>query len=100
MTDVDRRSAGRLTIFRLLVGEGWNPPPSGFSSITQKRGKLFSSNLAAFFIDKWVTICTIKLEDRPFHVAMVMAQIKEAKNDIFKKLFSILTIEMKAATIT
>ena len=66
--------------------------PERFSSITQKREKLFTSNLATFFIDKWVTICTI-------HVAMVMAQIKGFKNDIFKKRFSILTIEMKAETI-
>ena len=53
------------------------------------------------FIDKWVTICTIKLEDRPFHVAMVIAQIKGVQNDIFKKsFFTILTTEMKAATIS
>ena len=79
------------------------PPPSplsGFSSITQKREKLFSSNLATFFIDKWVTICSIKIEDRPFHVAIVMAQIKGAQIWHFQKnFFSILTIEMKAVTI-
>ena len=51
---------------------------SGFSSITQKR-EIFSSNLVTFCTDKWVTICTIKLEDRPFHVAMATAQIKEAQ---------------------
>ena len=44
-------------------GGGWNPLPSGFPSITQKRERLFSSNLATFFIDKWATICHIKLED-------------------------------------
>ena len=51
-------------------------PPSGFSNITQKREKICSSNLATFFIDKWVIIFIIKLEDTPFHVAMMTAQIK------------------------
>ena len=55
---------------------GLTLPPSGFSSITQKREKIFSSNLVNFCIDKWVTICTIKLEDRPFRVAMPIAQNK------------------------
>ena len=61
----------------ISTGGWWNPPPPprGFFNISQKRGKIFSSNLVTFFIDKWVTICTIKLEDRPFHVAMVMTQI-------------------------
>ena len=52
------------------------PPPSDFSSITQKQEKIISSNLVTFLIDKCVIICTIKLEDRPFHIVMVMAQIK------------------------
>ena len=34
-------------------GGGRNPPLSGFSSITQKRGKIFSSNLVTFFIGNW-----------------------------------------------
>ena len=72
------KTPGHLTQF-LLGGGGGIHPPSGFCSITQKREKLFSSNLATFFIDKWATICIIKLEDRPFHVAMVMAQIKRAQ---------------------
>ena len=49
--------------------------PGGFSSITQKRDK-------TFFIDSWATICFIKFEDRPFRVAMAMAQIKGHQNDI------------------
>ena len=69
-----------LTLFLLGGGGGGEiHPPSGFSSITQKREKIFSSNLVTFFIDKWVIIFTIKLEDRPFHVVMVMAQIKGAQ---------------------
>ena len=57
-------------------GRGGIHPQRGFSSITQKREKIFTLNLVAFFIDKLVTICTIKLEDRPLHVAMIMTQIK------------------------
>ena len=91
------RAASHLTLFLLGGGGGgWNPPPSGFSSITQKLKKIFSSNLATFFIDKWVIICTIKLEHRPFHVAIVMAQIKGFKMTFLKKhYFSILTSEME-----
>ena len=62
-----------LTPFLLAGGGGWNPPPSGFSRITQKREKIFSSNLVTFSL---IIICTIKLENRPFYVAMAMAQIK------------------------
>ena len=70
----------------MSTGEGVESiPPSGFLSITQKREKISSSNFVTFFIDKWVTVCTIKLEDRPFHVAMVMTQIKGVQNDILKK---------------
>ena len=47
-----------------------------FSSNTKKREKIFSSNLATSVLDKWVTICTIKLEDKPFHDAMVTPQIE------------------------
>ena len=36
-----------------------------------------------FVNDKWATICTIKFEDRPFHVAMAMAQIKGVKKTTF-----------------
>ena len=49
--------------------------------------KDFAFKLGNFFIDKWVTICTIKLEDRPFHVAMVMAQIKGLTMTFSKKTF-------------
>ena len=69
-------------------GGGDGIPSSGFSSITQKREKIFSSHLVTYFIDKWVTIFITKLEDRPFHVAMAMAQIKGVQNDIFEKTFS------------
>ena len=75
------------TLFLLGGGGGWNPPPSGFSSITQKREKIFSLNLVTFFIDKWVINFTIKLEDRPFRVAMVTAQIKGYKVTFSKKQF-------------
>ena len=51
-------------------------PRSGFSSITEKREKMFSSTFVTFFIDSKVTICIIKLEDRFFHAAMAMAQSK------------------------
>ena len=72
--------------------------PSGFSSITQKRKNIFSSNLVTF--GKWVTIYTIKLEDRSFHVAMAKTQIKGVNKEIFeKKFFSVLTSEMESATI-
>ena len=43
-----------------------------------------------------VIIFTIQLEDRPFHVAMVMAQIKGVE----KNIVSILTAEMAAGTIS
>ena len=82
-------------------GEGeFNPPLSGVSSITQKRERILFK-LGNFFIDEWVIIFTVKIDDRPFHVAMVMAQIKGFKGDIFKKTFflSILTAEVEAATI-
>ena len=46
----------------------------GFSSITQKQEKIFSSSLVTLFI-----VFTIKLEDRTFLVAKVMAQIKEVQ---------------------
>ena len=36
------------------------------------------------FFDKRVTICIIKLDDRPFHVAMATTQIKGFKNDILQ----------------
>ena len=49
---------------------------SGFSNITTKQEKIFSSNLVTFVIDKRVTICITEIEDRPFHVAMTTAQIK------------------------
>ena len=39
-------------------------------------------------------------EGRPFHVARVIHGVRGFKSDIFKKtFFSILTAEMKAATI-
>ena len=41
-------------------GVGFHPS-SGYSSITQKREKIFSLNLVTFVIDKWVIICTIRL---------------------------------------
>ena len=63
-------------------GGVWNLHPERFSSITQKRENILSWNLVTFFIDKWIRICIIKLEDGPFHVARVMAQIKVFKNDI------------------
>ena len=68
--------------------ESTPPNPSGFSSITQKREKIFSSNLVTSVIDKWITIYIIKLEDRPFLLAMATAQIKGVKDDIFEKIFS------------
>ena len=40
-----------------------------------------------FFIDKWVTICIIKFEDRPFHFVMAMAQIKGGSKWHFWKRF-------------
>ena len=49
------------------------------SSITQKREKIFSSNSVTFVTDKCVTVCTIKLEDRPFQVAVARAKIKEGQ---------------------
>ena len=64
------------------------------------REKVFSSNLVTFFIKKWVTICTIKLEGRPFHAVMATAQIKGAQKLNFgKNFFSIPTSEMESATI-
>ena len=71
--------------YTMSTGRGSNTPLRSFSSITQKREKVFSSNLLTFFIKKWMTICTIKLEDKPLHVAMAMAQIKEFNNYILKK---------------
>ena len=49
--------------------------------------KDFLFKLGDLFIDKWVTICIVKLENRPFHVAMATTQVKELKNDIFKVFF-------------
>ena len=73
---------------------------SGFSSITQKREKIFPSNFVKFCINKWVTLCTIKLEDRPFHVAIAMALIKGSKMTFLNKIvFSILTSEMESTDI-
>ena len=40
-----------------------------------------------FFIDKRVTICTIKFEDRLFHFVMAMAQIKGGSKWHFWKSF-------------
>ena len=65
--------------YPISTGGGGESPPSGFSSITQKREKIFCSNLVTSCNDKWVTIYNIKLEDRPFHVAMATAQIKEVQ---------------------
>ena len=68
----------------LFLGGGVESTSSrGFSNITQKRDQIFFSNLVTFLIDKWVTICTIKIEDRPFQVAMAIAQIKGPKMTIF-----------------
>ena len=53
-------------------------PRAVFQHYSETR-KDFLFKLGNFFIDKWVIIFTIKLEDRSFHVAMVMAQIKGAQ---------------------
>ena len=57
--------------------------------------------LQTFVIDKCVTICIVKLGDRPCHVAMAVAHIKGVNNNIFEKNFflSTLTLEMETATI-
>ena len=69
-----------LFVFCFLGGgggaRGIHQPLSRFSSISQKREKIFSLNLVNFFTDKWTTICIIKLEDGPFLVAMETARIK------------------------
>ena len=74
--DLEHQYGSSLNLINPISTGEWNPPLSGFSSITQKRKKVFSSNLVTFFIDKWVTTCTFKLEDRLFFVVKGMAQIK------------------------
>ena len=89
-----------LSIFNPISTWGaWNPLPERLVQHYSKTRKVFSSNLLTSVIDKWVTVSTVKLKDRPFPVAMAMAQVKEVKNDIFEKIFSILTLGMDSATI-
>ena len=69
-----------LTLTLFLLGEGGGGggihPKPFFQHYSEMR-KDFLLKLGNFFHwYKWVTIFTIKLQDRPFHVAMVMAQIK------------------------
>ena len=63
-----------LSLF--LLGGAIPPPPEQLFQHYSKTRKDFLFKLGDFFIDQWVTIGTIKLEERPFHVAMAIAQIK------------------------
>ena len=49
----------------------------GVSPALLRNKKRFSSNLLNFFIKKWMTICTIKLEGKPLHVAMAIKGVQK-----------------------
>ena len=68
-------------------GGGGIHPRAVFPALLRNK-KIFSSNLVTFSVCKWDTIWTIKLKDRPFHVAMVTAQIKGVQKWHLKKFLN------------
>ena len=61
-------------------------PPEGLFQHYSETSRANLVKLAYFFIDKWVTICTCKLEYRAFHVAIATAQINPIWTGLFANL--------------